>query len=226
MAIRAFPPLRAAGAKPFRIRVRNNSSGESVTGAERVSASLADVWTWSLDARDMTGPEHERVTGFVAALQGRLNRVRVPIRRRPGTGPRARTGLAAAAMETFDDGSRFDDGSGFAPPELFALAASSAAAWSSRLFLSWPSGIAAPAPGDVFGIGAERAVMVTDVFATGATVEIAVWPPLRATLAAADTVLIEGGYVIMRSSTDDIGDEPFGSMFERLVSFKFVENLD
>lgn len=224
MAIRAFPPLRAAGASPFIVDVVNRSSGQAVDGGERVASSMTDRWKWTVEARDMTPAEHEMMSGFVASLQGRLNTTLVPIRRRPGTGPRRRAGLGAAVQESFEDGSLFDDGTGFAPAEMIAVTRAAAAVGATLLIGWWPEG-ADPRPGDVIGIGPDRAVTVTDVRSGPLVSSVRIWPPLRAAVAANTPLYLEGGHVLMRSASDTVGHDRFGSMFERTVSFSFVEEL-
>lgn len=224
MAIRAFPPLRAAGAGPFIVDVVNRSSGQSVDGGERIASSLTDRWKWTLDARDMTATEHEMMSGFVASLQGRLNTTLVPIRRRPGAGPRRRAGLGAAAQESFEDGSLFDDGTGFAPAEMAAVTRAAAPVGSTVLIGWWPEG-AEPMPGDIIGVGPDRAVTVTDVRSGPLVSSVRIWPPLRAAVAVNTPLYLEGGYVLMRSTTDTVGHDRFGGQFERNVSFAFVEEL-
>lgn len=211
--------LAAATAEYFP-RPQSRSAGLSLGGVEQIASPATTIWTVSLSLPTAKTPAIARqFFGLVAAMQGRQNIARIPVKDHLGYVE------AYSPLQTpFDDGTYFDDDTGFIADGVQPVVTSSAVAiggTSVNMALTNPVRPALTA-GQRFSHD-DFLYIVTGV--SGATVSFQ--PAARAAIASGQTLLTDPPYIKARFASDDEGRRALEyGLRAAPITLNFIEAFD
>lgn len=225
------------GPLKYRLRSINQSSARMATGAQSIKGPRAQFWLVDAVTRPLYDPDRSDMDSLLSNLRGRANALRFADPTKLAPWYDRQTGAGSA--ELFSDGTSYTDGTaivdGLLPPTVYV--AESASKGSRYIVLKGfpaslsdilrrndpfevlPNGVPADFPHRYhlrYGGSSDAAGQVG----------VAIEPPLRADVAANDTVSLRYASSVFRLTSDDSGEMETADSGIGSVSFSLIEALD
>lgn len=186
---------------------QSRSGGMSMTGSEQLTISNSGRWRASATAPVLTEESVLAWRAFVSMMEGRAGTVLVPKWERYGIRDMNGKEFDQVGVAEYDGDILNFDLSGFGQSEfVHATLAASAAVNATRLMLTILDGDG-PRPGQYIGI-ADRLYLVQGAWQADedASLQVQVWPRLRAAAAAGTRAILDRPVCLMRFAQDQTGE--------------------
>lgn len=206
----------------YSLRVRNDASLPSISGASVVTATDAGIWSVSFDAIPVVTDDQIRTWRAIEVyLEGRLNRVHVPFIYTNQPFPSGSEGLSGSTVPFSDDASFSDDSEFYVTTINVELTTSaSRGAVSLSVTINTASTIES---GQYFSIN-NRVYIVRGVeYLTATTALLDIRPPLRENVVLGEYLNFDNPTATMRLERDDSMDLTLELNKWAFPSVRFIE---